>query len=109
MVPEPRAEAAARAPEPPLTLVRTLVLASVPCKGLWWLMWHLFSGLAPQHKEPGEGMVLQSLRRTLGGGWHGCLVCWQDILVGIHSMLKDIYFYFKWKGWVRWLLGLFQP
>jgi len=50
-------------------------------------MWHLFSGLASQHKEPGEGMVLgtlQSLRRTLGGGgWHSFLVCWQDILVGI--------------------------
>lgn len=80
-------------------------------KGLGWLTWHLFSGLAPQQKAPGDGMVSgtwQSLR-TLGGGWHGCLGCWQDILVGIQSMLKDIYFYFKWKGWVRWLLGLFQP
>lgn len=43
-------------------------------EGLEWLTWHLFSGLAPQQKEPGGGMVsgtLQSLRRTLGGAGTG--------------------------------------
>lgn len=72
-----------------LTVVRALVWHLWGLWGLWWLVWQLLSETGPQQEEPGEGMVWG----TLGWDWRSCWVCWQDILVGIQSMLKDVFLF----------------
>lgn len=109
----PRAGVAAGAPAGPHSQQpRLWCWCLLHPRGLCWLMWQLLSKLTPQQKEPGEGTLLGTLwlLRTTLGGWHCCWVCWQDILVAVQSIMKDtIFFYFKSRDWIRWLLGLFQP
>lgn len=107
---EPRSGVAARAPE--VLVVRALVPAPVASMELGGSCGSCSQSWAHSRKslETEWPWALGGhFGKTLDGGWHCYWVCWQDILVGIQSTLKEIYFYFKGKDCIRRLLGLFQP